>query len=80
MSQNAVQQPTAKPSYRPLYVRRLPVGVWDRVHINAIRSGLRLSAYLVKLLEECEPLDPATTGSDATSPTSIPSNPLPSHS
>jgi hypothetical protein len=43
-------------TYRPLYIRRVPEEVWNRVHINAIRSRLRLSTYLVRLMEQSEPI------------------------
>ena len=44
--------------FRPLYLRRVPETVWNRVHENAIRSRLRLQAYLIKLMEQCHPFPP----------------------
>ena len=43
---------------RPLYIRRVPESTWNRVHENAIRSRMRLSAYLVKLMEQSQPFPP----------------------
>ncbi len=56
---------------RPLYLKRVPVDVWERVHVNAIRSGMRLTDYLVAVLATAEPLaaHAVQTGSpSATSP------------
>ena len=44
---------------RPLYLKRVPADVWERVHVNAIRSGMRLTDYLVSVLAVAEPI---TTG------------------
>ncbi len=43
---------------RPIYVRRVPETVWNLVHENAIKSRMRLSAYLVKLMEQSKPFQP----------------------
>ena len=60
MSQEAKQaeQTTDQPSgeipseiVRPLYVKKVPETVWNRVHENAIKSRMRLSTYLIKVME-----------------------------
>ena len=43
---------------RPIYVRHVPEPVWNLIHENAIKSRLRLSAYLVKLMEQARPFPP----------------------
>ena len=43
---------------RPIYVRHVPEPVWNLIHENAIKSRLRLSAYLVKLMEAAQPFPP----------------------
>lgn len=50
---------------RPLYLKRVPTEVWERVHVNAIRSGMRLTDYLVAVLSIAEPIAacPTQTGS-----------------
>ena len=45
-------------STRPLYVRRVPESIWNLVHINAIKSRMRLQTYLVQIMERSEPLLP----------------------
>jgi hypothetical protein len=56
--------PTTSPSTtppratRPLYLKRVPTPVWERVHVNAIRSGMRLTDYLVTILASAEPIGP----------------------
>jgi len=45
-------------STRPLHVRQVPESVWDLVHINAIKSRMRLQTYLVQIMERSEPLLP----------------------
>src|SRR5262245_55871667 len=82
MSQTAPQSESVATSPteeidRPLYVRRVPEAVWNRVHENALRSRMRLSAYLVKLMEQSHPFPPqplstrrrARTGSSPTQET-----------
>lgn len=58
--------PTGKNSQaentRPLYVRRVPESVWNLVHINAIKSRMRLQTYLVRIMEQSEPLFPDQEG------------------
>ncbi len=52
--------PTAEPAQpratRPLYLKKVPTPVWERVHVNAIRSGMRLNDYLVSVLANAEPV------------------------
>jgi len=43
---------------RPLYIRHVPESIWLKLHDNANRSRLRLGAYVVKLLQDCEPVQP----------------------
>jgi hypothetical protein len=43
---------------RPLYVRRVPEAIWNRVHDNANRSRMRLQSYLVKIMEQSQPFLP----------------------
>lgn len=45
---------------RPLYLAKLPTPIWERVHINAILSGLPLQDYLARILERTEPLSGQT--------------------
>jgi hypothetical protein len=55
------RQETAPPTAeitRPLYIRHVPEPTWNRVHENALKSRMRLSAYLVKLMEESQPYPP----------------------
>jgi hypothetical protein len=56
----------SKPT-RPLYLRHVPTPIWEQVHINAIRSGLGLTAYLVSVLANTEPL-PVTSRQVRTEP------------
>jgi hypothetical protein len=59
--EQAAEQPSGvSPSGidRPLYVKKVPEAVWNRVHENAIKSRMRLSEYLIKVLEKCQPLPP----------------------
>jgi hypothetical protein len=51
---------------RPIYVRKVPQSVWDRVHHNAIASRMRLSEYLVRLMDESGPFTPMTCGRSPT--------------
>lgn len=61
---------------RPLYLKKVPAAVWERVHVNAIRSGMRLTDYLVSVLASAEPVavvqpssaQPLTTPPAALSP------------
>jgi hypothetical protein len=58
---------------RPIFVRRVPEPIWIRVHENALKSRLRLQAYLVRLMADCEPFPPQpTTGPAATMVASTP--------
>ena len=71
-----ITQPVPPRATRPLYLKKVPTQVWERVHINAIRSGLRLTDYLVAVLASAEPVAivqpssarPTTTSSAALSP------------
>lgn len=53
-----LQQPPTPVSEitRPLYVRRMPLAVWNRIHINAIKSQMRLQQYLVRILATSKPV------------------------
>ena len=62
---------------RPLYLKHVPTSIWEQVHINAIRSGLRLNDYLVAVLAHTEPIPtrPMPFGAETDSPaTSSPAN------
>jgi hypothetical protein len=48
---------------RPIYLKRVPTPVWERVHVNAIKSGMRLTDYLVSVLANAEPLARGSTPS-----------------
>ena len=54
---------------RPLYIRRVPESVWDLVHINAIKSRMRLQTYLVRIMQESEPLRTEDVSQDGEGPT-----------
>ncbi|MBX3401722.1 MAG: hypothetical protein KF873_23585 [Gemmataceae bacterium] len=54
---------------RPIYPKKVPAAVWERVHLYAIRSGMRLTDYLVCVLAAAEPLG----GSPRADPTPTPS-------
>ena len=43
---------------RPHYVGRVPESIWNLVHINAIKSRMRLQTYLVRVMEQSEQLPP----------------------
>jgi len=60
---------------RPLYLKKVPTDVWERVHVNAIRSGMRLSDYLVSVLALTEPI---TVGRRTAPHTASPSHETPS--
>ena len=51
-------QTQPQPITRPIYVRHVPEAVWNQIHENAIKSRLRLSAYLVRLMEHSQPFTP----------------------
>jgi hypothetical protein len=57
-AQTAPATPTGEQITRPLYVRHVPESTWNRVHENALESRMRLSAYLVKLMEQSQPFPP----------------------
>ena len=57
-AQTAPPTPTGDQITRPLYIRHVPEPTWNRVHENALKSRMRLSAYLVKLMEESQPFPP----------------------
>ncbi len=61
-ARSGVPVPPPPRTTRPLYLGKLPTPIWERLHINAIRSGLPLQDYLAILLEHAEPLAPATDG------------------
>jgi hypothetical protein len=49
--------PPAQPGpTRPLYLKKVPTAVWEQVHVNAIRSGMRFGDYLVAVLAAAEPI------------------------
>ena len=52
-SQETVTSPVR--STRDLFVRGVPEEVWDRIHINAIKSRLRLKNYLIRVLDSAQP-------------------------
>ena len=41
---------------RPLYLKHVPTPIWERVHVNAIRSGMRLGDYLIAVFATTEPI------------------------
>ena len=55
---------------RHLYLQHVPTPIWERVHINAIRSGMGLSDYLIAVFATTEPL--VDTATPSSKPTSIP--------
>lgn len=59
---------TATETTRPIYVRKVPEPVWDRVHHNAIASRMRFSDYLVRLMAKSEPFAPTPCGPPPTRP------------
>ena len=61
MNQAPIDQEEVSPvpkATRDLFVRGVPKDIWDRLHINAIRSGLRLKNYLIQVLDSAQPLPP----------------------
>jgi hypothetical protein len=61
-------------SSRPLYLKKVPTPIWERVHVNAIKSGMRLGDYLVSILAASEPIN----GADPPPPEStLPTTSLP---
>lgn len=56
MPTTAETAPTQPRATRPLYLKKVPAAVWERVHVNAIRSGMRLTDYLVSVLAAAEPV------------------------
>ena len=54
-----IQAPRVLRTTRPLYLKQIPIDVWERVHINAIKSQMRLQEYIVELLANAHPLVPA---------------------
>ena len=58
MNQATNSPETAPPggrTTRDILVRGVPQDTWDRLHINAIHSGLRLKHYLIRVLDLAEP-------------------------
>ena len=41
---------------RPLYLKHVPTPIWERIHVNAIHSGMRLSEYLIAVFTNAEPI------------------------
>jgi hypothetical protein len=50
--------PPTIPATRDLFVRGIPRELWERLHINAIQSGLRLKNYVIRTLEHAQPFPP----------------------
>jgi len=69
---------TVRRATRPLYLKKVPTEVWEQVHINAIRSGMRLTEYLVSIMAAANAFTPAREGSEplnsTTATTSSPPN------
>lgn len=67
MSQLPSPRATATPdgrATRDLFIRGVPAEVWDRVHVHAIHSRLRLKDYLIKVLDTAQPFPPSHPGQD----------------
>ena len=47
---------------RDLFIRGVPSETWDRIHVHAIHSRLRLKDYLIKVLEMAQPFPPSSPG------------------
>jgi hypothetical protein len=49
-----IESGSAEPT-RSLYIRRVPEGVWIKVHENALHSRMRLKDYLLWLMSNSTP-------------------------
>lgn len=49
--------PTIQPKpTRALYVKNVPAEIWEQIHVNAIRSGMRLQDYVVSIFANAGPV------------------------
>jgi len=58
-----------------LYIKAIPVEVWERARINAIRSNMAFRDYIIVLLQESKPV--SSNGSTKEAPAVSPGDPAP---
>lgn len=51
-----IEAPKERRANRPLYLKRVPTEIWNRMHSNAEEIQVPLQDYLISILSTVEPI------------------------
>jgi hypothetical protein len=50
-------KPTAREETHAVHVARVPLKIWQHAKRNAVASNMPFREYVIRLLEECKPIE-----------------------